>query len=225
MYRRLYSVTETRHHHSLPPFQLPPMDVFFSGKLTTQKDCDLLAESLCGGTVEPAPVPGGYSYTVITTSGEVVQFRPADSKLPDPNAILFRVFASAHPGLVAVHQKCGTLGTLEVYRMPKLEGVCYPKALACYNKLKRRQDLVEDLAQYVSLIPQLQLECKAKAAKQLTCGHFPFLLGSLLGLCKPRGSHSASTPTSRFKSRVYLCGDSTISPRRFQTVSGPSSSW
>jgi len=126
------------------------MDAFFSDKSTTQAECDRFAEALCGGPVEPVAVQGGHSYTVVK-GGEVVQFREKGSTLPDPENPLFLVFTAANPGFVADHIGCGTIGTLQVYRMPKLEGVSFPLALQCYaDRPKRRMELAGDLAGYVA---------------------------------------------------------------------------
>lgn len=45
------------------------------------------------------------------------------------DAPLLQVFASAHPGLVALHTYVGAIGALVIYSMPKLQGATFVEAL------------------------------------------------------------------------------------------------
>ncbi|KAI0426090.1 hypothetical protein F5Y09DRAFT_76636 [Xylaria sp. FL1042] len=126
------------------------MDAFFSDKLTTKADCDRFAEKRFGGPVRPVSFQGAFSYTVTAGNGKViVQFRVRSSPLPDPNAQLFQAFTNAHPGLVALHQRAGAVGALEVYSMPKLQGDTFVQASeSFYLKPNRRVVLAEELAKF-----------------------------------------------------------------------------
>jgi hypothetical protein len=96
-------------------------DFFSKSAPITQQQCDQEAERIAGGSIQPAPVQGGASYTVLANDGAlVVQFRAGRSALDlDLLGHVQRTYGSFVPR----HEMAGRLGDLHVYTMDNVGGV------------------------------------------------------------------------------------------------------
>ena len=105
-------------------------DFFNTSTTATRAECDFKAASLVGGSVEPVPVQGMWSYTVTAGLQQeyVIQFRAEPSRLDMANVnIAMQVHASVVP-------KCNYYGRiggdhpLYIYVMDKCDGLSYIQA-------------------------------------------------------------------------------------------------
>lgn len=96
-------------------------EFFSKSDPTTQRQCDQEAQRITGGSIQPAPVQGGASYTVLANDGAlVVQFRAGRSALDlDLLGYIKRTYGSFVPRPEIV----GRLGELHVYTMDNVGGV------------------------------------------------------------------------------------------------------
>ncbi|KAF5017336.1 hypothetical protein F66182_10745 [Fusarium sp. NRRL 66182] len=96
-------------------------DFFSKTAPITQQQCDQEAERITGGSVQPAPVQGGASYTVLADDGTlVVQFRAGRSAL---DLDLVGYIKQTYGSFVPRHDIAGRLGELHVYTMDNVGGV------------------------------------------------------------------------------------------------------
>ena len=102
------------------------IDSFFreSGTTATRQQCDEFA--LARGTVvEPVPIQGLFSYTVLVGANRIFQFRVASSVI---DMELLNLAAAMHKGLVAGCKYHGTIGDCQplfIYEMDKIPGTPY----------------------------------------------------------------------------------------------------
>lgn len=111
-------------------------DFFASHAPVTQQECDELAVSLVGGPINPVPIQGSFSYTVVAGSQQssIVQFRDADSDL---DVQILDLARQIHGELVAAytfHGHIGQASPLSIYSMKKLPGTPYVSARSRYSK-------------------------------------------------------------------------------------------
>lgn len=87
----------------------------------TQQQCDQEAQRIAGGSIQPTPVQGGGSYTVLADDGTlVVQFRAGRSPL---DLDLLGYVKETYGGFVPRTETAGRLGELHVYTMNNVGGV------------------------------------------------------------------------------------------------------
>jgi hypothetical protein len=97
------------------------LEFFSKSASVTQQQCDQEAERITGGSIQPAPVQGGASYTVLANDGVlVVQFRTGRSAL---DLDLFGYIKRTYGSFVPRHEITGRLGELHVYTMYNVGGV------------------------------------------------------------------------------------------------------
>jgi hypothetical protein len=135
---------------------------FFESQSTaTRRQCDKLAISLVGEPINPAPIQGAFSYTVIAgpKQSKIVQFRAQSSVL---DMEILNLARAIHGQLVAActfHGNFGQLSPLSVYVVEKLPGTTYIEA-RCINGLSaepsleaasRQSNTVVGFARYVDL--------------------------------------------------------------------------
>ncbi len=105
-------------------------EFFKSQSTVTRRQCDELAVSLVGEPVNPVPIQGAFSYTVIAgvKQSKIVQFRAQISVLDMETLNLARTI---HGQLVAdctYHGNIGQSSPLSVYVIDKLPGTTYVEA-------------------------------------------------------------------------------------------------
>lgn len=94
---------------------------FFSKNApATQQDCNQEAERILCVPVEPSPLQGGCSYTVVSRDGAyVVQFRSATSAL---DMDFIECIEQAYDGFTPQHELIGVFDELHVYKMGNVGG-------------------------------------------------------------------------------------------------------
>lgn len=102
---------------------------FFSQASTTRAECDNLARTMFGGMVDPVPVQGGTSYTVVAGPNreKIVQFRYLDAQIDMRMLDLAR---QVHGDIVPEGAALGQIGNdaqqqLAIYQMARLPGENY----------------------------------------------------------------------------------------------------
>ena len=111
-------------------------DFFASHPPVTQQQCDKLAVSLVGGPVNPVPIQGSFSYTVIAGAqqSKIVQFRDANSDLDTEILDLARQVHGQVVAAYTFHGQIGQSSPLSIYLMEKLPGTPYVSAQSRYCK-------------------------------------------------------------------------------------------
>ncbi|KAF4448111.1 Mus38-like protein [Fusarium austroafricanum] len=96
----------------------------------TRAECDIKAASLIGGTVNPVPIQGAWSYTVAGGPGQtdIVQFRAERSKLDMANVNIAMRVHTDHVPRCEYYGQIGGQFPLSIYVMEKRDGVCYIQA-------------------------------------------------------------------------------------------------
>ena len=118
--------------------------LFETHKDITENDCVQYAQKLTKSSVDPVPWQGYHSYTLLSRSGVIVQFRSPES----PFDITMTTLAKQTHGLLApttTYEGTMTNSTITVWVMEALPGVGY---LCTYtNTTVAKQDvIVIDLA-------------------------------------------------------------------------------
>lgn len=126
---------------------------FFSKNApTTQQDCNQEAGRILCVPVEPSPLQGGCSYTVVSRDGAyVVQFRSATSAL---DMDFVECIEQAYDGFTPRHELVGVFGELHVYKMRNVGGASLyfvRDELVKNNAILLRQT-VSDFARYVVIL-------------------------------------------------------------------------
>jgi hypothetical protein len=105
------------------------INMFFKSQTTvSRQECDELALSLVGGPVNPVPIQGAFSYTVIAGSNQskIVQFRAQSSVL---DMEVLNLARAIHGQFVATCTYHGVIGCqpspVSVYVMERLPGTTY----------------------------------------------------------------------------------------------------
>jgi hypothetical protein len=100
----------------------------------TRQQCDDLAVSLVGGPVNPTPIQGAFSYTVIAgvQQTKIVQFRAQSSVLDMKSLSLARAIHGEIVATCVYHGEVGQPSPLSVYEMDRLPGITYIEA-RCRN--------------------------------------------------------------------------------------------
>ncbi|KAK8121776.1 hypothetical protein PG984_010446 [Apiospora sp. TS-2023a] len=99
----------------------------FGGSSVTKSDCDAKAVALVGEPLNPVPIQGHFSYTVVAgpSQAHIVQFRAAQSKL---DMAIVDLAVTIHPDFVPRCTYHGQIGgdasPLHIYVMEKREGLC-----------------------------------------------------------------------------------------------------
>lgn len=155
-------VSKTFHFSKMPPvYSLQnTINAFFeSFAPVTRAQCDEFAVSLFGEPINPVPIQGMFSYTVMAgpTQSTIIQFRDPKSDL---NTTILDLACDVHEDLVATCTAQGELGQppkLSVYSMAKLPGIAYIQARSQHmHSLEvasvaspQHSNTVTDLAMYV----------------------------------------------------------------------------
>ena len=133
---------------------------FFKSQSTvTRRQCDELAVSLIGKPVNPAPIQGALSYTIIAgvKQSKIVQFRAQSSVFDMETLNLARAIHGKFVAACIYHGNIGQSSPLSVYVIEKLPETTYIQAL-CINSLSAEPSLeaaslqsntVVDFARYV----------------------------------------------------------------------------
>lgn len=118
---------------------------FFESELTvTRQQCDELAVSLVGEPVNPAPIQGAFSYTVIagTHQSKVVQFRAQTPILDMETVNLARAIYGQFVPACTYQGTIGQSSPLSVYVIEKCPGSAYIQA-RCIDGLSLEPSLEE----------------------------------------------------------------------------------
>ena len=115
---------------------------FKSQSNVTQRQCDELAVSLVGAPVNPAPIQGAFSYTVIAgvKQSKIVQFRAQNSVLDMETLNLARAIHGQLVAACTYHGNIGQSSPLSVYVIEKLPGITYIQA-RCISGLSAEPSL------------------------------------------------------------------------------------
>lgn len=145
---------------------------FFESQSTvTRRQCDELAVSLIGEPVNPAPIQGAFSYTVIAGAkqSKIVQFRAQSSILDMETLNLARAIHGQFVATCTYHGNLGQSSPLSVYVIEKLPGTTYIQARCINDSLSaelsleavsRQSNTVVGFARYCTLsraLPQTGL--------------------------------------------------------------------
>ena len=141
------------------------MDQFFSQVSATRAECDDLAVSMFGGVIEPVPVQGATSYTVIVGPNrhKVLQFRNMDAQLDMAMLGLARL---VHGDVVPVCAAVGRIGDdldpkrqLAIYVMDRLPGDNYVMVRSCLAEEPRSHlATIYSLARFVEALTSTLLQ-------------------------------------------------------------------
>ncbi|KAG5743677.1 hypothetical protein H9Q70_013612 [Fusarium xylarioides] len=103
---------------------------FFNQTTATRAECDAMAASLVGEPVNPVPVQGMWSYTVIAgpDQADIVQFRAEPSKLNMANVDIAMLVHQTCVPRCTYHGMIGGRSPLYIYVMEKRNGACYIQA-------------------------------------------------------------------------------------------------
>lgn len=137
------------------------IEAFFKKTSATRAECDARAIKLAGGTAVPIDVQGACSYSVYagTELEYVVQFRLESLALPTKvTSLATEIYGSLAPK-VTFEGKVGDgeKEPLYVYLMSRMRGLTHLDFILAHgfpenssNNLVWRQNLIGDIAQYVS---------------------------------------------------------------------------
>lgn len=108
---------------------------FESQSNATRRQCDELAVSLVGEPVNPTPIQGAFSYTVMAGAkqSEIVQFRAQSSVLDMESLNLARAIYGQLVAACTYHGSIGQTLPLSVYVIERLPGITYIEARLIYG--------------------------------------------------------------------------------------------
>jgi hypothetical protein len=119
-------------------------DLFQTQDQVTQDECDAYARSLTNSSVTPVPWQGFHSYTLLSASGIIVQFRSEASPL---DSLIVNIAKTIHRHLAPTTTYHGSMpnSSVTVWLMEALPGTGYLFTVSSLT-LAKQDAIITDLA-------------------------------------------------------------------------------
>lgn len=125
-------------------------DLFITQDEVTQEECDEYAQRLTNSTVTAMPWQGCHSYTILTDSGVIVQFRSKDSPLDISTAELAKT-THRHLAPTTTYHGFMQKSSVTVWQMEALPGTGYLFTISSLTPAKQ-EATITDMARYATSI-------------------------------------------------------------------------